>query len=68
MKEELIEIAIKLEVLSDSITGILDLYDKIEEYFNEPTDSTKIKVFIKQANIELLTLVDSLRMIIKKIN
>jgi hypothetical protein len=56
--EELIELVNRLEVLNDSIIGVMEYYAKLEQHFKEPIDSNKLKILINNSNKRLLELID----------
>ncbi len=63
---DLVQTINKLEVISDTITGTLEFYTKVEEHFKESTDSNKLKIFICNTNEVLSKIIDEFWTIINK--
>ena len=63
---DLVQTINKLEVISDTITGTLEFYTKVEEHFKESTDSNKFKIFICNTNEALSKIIDEFWTIINK--
>lgn len=66
MNEKIVKKINELEVLSDTITATLEYYDKLEMHFNEPIESSKLKIFIKNSNEKLTQIINNLYEIINK--
>ena len=64
--KELVQIINKLEVIYDTIEGIIELYNKMEEHFNEPVDSNKLKLFILNVNTTLGEIINEFLAFINK--